>query len=70
MMKQTTADIGNCKIIIAENSDKAIGIGIEVGYAKAKMKPIIYLRRKTTDHSSTVSGISDFHIIYEDTSDL
>jgi nucleoside 2-deoxyribosyltransferase len=70
MMKQATADIDKCDILIAETSDKGIGIGIEVGYAKAKMKPIIYLRHKTADHSTTVSGISDFQIIYENISDL
>ena len=70
MMKQATADIDKCDILIAETSDKAIGIGIEVGYAKAKMKPVIYLRHKTADHSTTVSGISDFQIIYENIPDL
>ena len=70
MMKQATVDIDKCDILIAETSDKGIGIGIEVGYAKAKMKPIIYLRHKTADHSTTVSGISDFQVIYENISDL
>jgi len=70
MMKQATADIDKCDILIAETSDKGIGIGIEVGYAKAKRKPIIYLRHKTAEHSTTVSGISDFQIIYENLSDL
>ena len=70
MMKQATADIDKCDILIAETSDKAIGIGIEVGYAKAKMKPVIYLRHKTADHSTTVSGISDFQIIYKNIPDL
>ncbi|HET6769991.1 MAG TPA: nucleoside 2-deoxyribosyltransferase [Chitinophagaceae bacterium] len=70
MMKQAISDIDRCDILIAETSDKAIGVGIEVGYAKAKMKPIIYLRHKNADHSTTVSGISDLQIIYEDIPDL
>ncbi len=70
MMEQAAADIDRCDILIAETSDKGIGIGIEVGYAKAKMKPIIYLRHINADHSTTASGISDFQIIYEDISDL
>jgi nucleoside 2-deoxyribosyltransferase len=41
MMQQAMADIDNCDILIAETSDKGIGIGIEVGYAKAKEKPVI-----------------------------
>lgn len=70
MMKQAMADIDNCDILIAETSDKAIGIGIEVGYAKAKGKTVIYLRKKEEEHSTTVSGISDFQIVYRDTNDL
>jgi 2'-deoxynucleoside 5'-phosphate N-hydrolase len=70
MMQQAMTDIDRCDILIAETSDKGIGIGIEVGYAKALNKPVIYIRRKEAEHSTTVSGISDFQIIYADTSDL
>lgn len=70
MMQQAVTDIDNCYILIAEVSDKAIGIGIEVGYAKAKHKPVIYLRQKDAEHSTTVSGISDLQIIYSDINDL
>jgi nucleoside 2-deoxyribosyltransferase len=70
MMQQAMNDINRCDLLIAETSDKAIGIGIEVGYAKANNKPVIYLRQKETEHSTTVSGISDFQIIYSDINDL
>ncbi|MES1222157.1 MAG: nucleoside 2-deoxyribosyltransferase [Bacteroidota bacterium] len=70
MMQQAIADIDNCDLLIAETSDKGIGIGIEVGYAKAKCKPIIYLRKKDAEHSTTVSGISDYQIVYRDSVDL
>jgi len=70
MMQQAMNDIDSCDLLIAETSDKAIGIGIEVGYAKAKGKPIIYLRKQTAEHSTTVSGISDFQIVYASTEDL
>lgn len=70
MMMQAMSDIDNCDILIAETSDKAIGIGIEVGYAKAKNKIVIYLRQKETEHSTPVSGISDFQLIYDDPEDL
>lgn len=70
MMKQAMADIDNCDILIAETSHKGIGIGVEVGYAKAKNKTVIYLRQKDTEHSTTVSGISDFQIVYLNTTDL
>jgi nucleoside 2-deoxyribosyltransferase len=70
MMQQAMADIERAYILIAETSDKGIGIGIEVGYAKAKNKPVIYLRQTNAEHSTTVSGISDFRIIYDDVIDL
>ena len=70
MMNQALADIDSCDMLIAETSHKGIGIGVEAGYAKAKNKPIVYLRHENAEHSTTVSGISDFQIIYTDTSDL
>ena len=70
MMQQAMTEVDQCDLLLAETSDKGIGIGIEVGYAKAKGKPVIYLRQKDAAHSSTVSGISDFQIIYLDRSEL
>ena len=70
MMKQAMDDIENCDLLMAETSDKAIGVGIEAGYAKAKHKPVIYLRQKEAAHSTTLAGISDFQIIYEGEDDL
>ena len=70
MMQQAFYDIENSDLLIAETSDKAIGIGIEAGFAKAKNKPVIYLRNYLAEHSTTMSGISDYHIIYKDVTDL
>jgi 2'-deoxynucleoside 5'-phosphate N-hydrolase len=70
MMKRAMEDIDACDLLIAETSDKGIGIGIEVGYAKAKGKPVIYVRNQSADHSTTVSGISDYQILYADAADL
>jgi len=70
MMKRAMKDIDTCNLVVVEASHKAIGIGVEAGYGKGKNKPIIYLRRKDAEHSTTVSGISDFHIIYDSISDL
>lgn len=70
MMEQAMKDIDNCDLLIAETSDKGIGIGVEAGYAKAKNKPVIYLRQTDAAHSTTVSGISDSQIIYSDSGDL
>jgi hypothetical protein len=70
MMKQAFSDIDNSDILIAEVSDKAIGVGIEIGYAKARGLIIIYLRNIYTEHSSTVCGTSDYKIFYENELDL
>jgi 2'-deoxynucleoside 5'-phosphate N-hydrolase len=70
MMQRAMSDIESCDMLIAETSFKAIGVGIEAGYAKAKGKPVIYIRKKTAEHSTTVSGISDFQVLYDDAGDL
>ena len=70
MMSQAMKDIENCDILIAETSEKGIGIGIEVGFAKARGKIVIYLRQQNAEHSTTVSGISDFQIVYSNSEDL
>jgi len=70
MMQQALADIDRCDLLLAETSDKGIGIGIEAGYAKGKNKPVIYMRSYLAEHSTTVAGISDFQVIYESTDDL
>ncbi|MBO9573681.1 MAG: hypothetical protein J7497_15950, partial [Chitinophagaceae bacterium] len=70
MMRQAFEDIEECFLLIAETSDKGIGIGVEVGYAKAKNKPIIYVREKNAPHSTTVCGTSDYQIIYSNLKEL
>ena len=70
MMQKAMEDVEKSAILIAEVSEKGIGIGIEVGYAKAKNIPVIYVRNSSSEHSTTVSGIADFKIIYENVIDL
>jgi nucleoside 2-deoxyribosyltransferase len=70
MMAQAMLDIDNADILIAEASTKAIGVGVEVGYAKAKNKPVIYIRHHDAEHSTTISGMSDFNIVYVNAEDL
>ncbi len=70
MMQEAMQKIDAADLLIAETSDKAIGIGIEAGYAKAKGKPVIYIRNKKAEHSTTLSGISDQQVIYENSIDL
>ncbi|HEV7621154.1 MAG TPA: nucleoside 2-deoxyribosyltransferase [Flavisolibacter sp.] len=70
MMERAFSSIELSDLFIAEVSDKAIGIGVEVGFAKAKGKQIIYLRKRNAEHSTTVSGSSDYRLIYDDTDSL
>lgn len=70
MMQAAFTEIDKSSLLIAEVSDKAIGIGVEVGYAKAKNKPVIYLRNINAEHSTTVAGASDHTLIYKDPTDL
>ncbi len=70
MMHQALKDIDGCSLFISETSDKGITTGVEVGYAKAKGKPVIYLRHQSAEHTDSVFGISDFQIIYANGTDL
>jgi nucleoside 2-deoxyribosyltransferase len=65
MMTVTFEEIDKSDFLIVEVSKKAIGVGIEVGYAFAKRKPIIYIKQKNVKHSTTVDGCSDYIIEYD-----
>ena len=70
MMEVAFKEIDSADFFIAELSTKSIGVGIEIGYAFAKNKPIFYLRKKGTEYSTTAAGCSDFVIVYENELDL
>lgn len=70
MMQQAFADIDSSDLLIAEVSEKAIGVGIEIGYAVAVQKPVIYLRNVLAEHSTTAAGSADHSIIYSNAEDL
>lgn len=70
MMHQAFHEINTADLLIAEVSEKAIGVGIEIGYAAAMKKPVIYLRKADAEHSTTAAGSAGHIIIYSDLSDL
>lgn len=70
MMESALSKIDKSVCVIAELSYQAIGAGIELGYAKAKGKPIIYLFNKKAKQSTTTTGISDGVIDYRNLEDL
>lgn len=65
MMRIAFEEIDKSDFLIAELTKKAIGVGVEVGYAFAKQKPIVYIKREDAKHSTTVAGSSDFVITYK-----
>lgn len=70
MMTKAFDTIEQCDLLIAESSHKAIGVGIEAGFAKGKGKTVIYMRNENAEHSTTLAGLSDFEIIYKNVIDL
>jgi 2'-deoxynucleoside 5'-phosphate N-hydrolase len=70
MMRQAFAAIDACSLLIAETTHKAIGIGVEAGFARGKNIPAIYVRRRDAPHSTTVAGASQYQVIYDDAADL
>lgn len=70
MMTQALDTLRSSDLIIAEVSHKAIGIGIEIGYAVAHRLPIIYLKHQNAEHSTTVGGVATHSITYTTPTDL
>lgn len=70
MMQRALLDIDKSCCLLAETTDKGIGIGIEAGYAKAQGKLVVYLRKSEVSHSTTMSGMADYCVLYRDTKDL
>lgn len=65
LMKFALKKIDESDLVIAELSNKPIGVGLEAGYAKAKGKKIIYIHKTGSELSTTVNGVSDIKIEYE-----
>jgi len=65
MMKTAFEEIDSSDFLIADLTTKSIGVGIEMGYAYAKEKPVVYLRKKGAEYSTTAAGCSNFIIKYE-----
>jgi 2'-deoxynucleoside 5'-phosphate N-hydrolase len=64
MMELALRTLDHTDFLIAEVSEQAIGVGIEVGYAAAKGKPVLYLRRANAEFATTVAGVATHSIAY------
>lgn len=70
MMDQAIKDMDASSLLIAELSEKAIGVGFEVGYAVARNIPVLYLKKEGAAYSKIVGGICSGFISYSDTTNL
>jgi len=70
MMQTAFNEIDNCDLLIAELTTKSIGVGIEIGYAFATKKRIVYLYKESAEYSTTASGSATVCIAYKNTSNL
>ncbi len=70
MMQQAFKEIDLSELLIAECSVKAIGVGIEAGYALGRGKQVWYIRQQNSPHSTTLSGAAHKHFIYRDVEDI
>ena len=70
MMAATQADLRAADLLVAEITHKAIGVGIEIGFAAALGLPIIYARHADAEPSTTVGGLATHTIVYHSPADL
>ena len=70
MMQTAFKEIDSADFLIAELSTKSIGVGIEIGYAFAKGKPVYYVRKMGTPYSTTASGCATAIIVYKEAREL
>ena len=70
MMQMAFAEIERCDLLIAKGSKKAIGIGIEAGYARGIGKLVWYMHAAGTAHSTTLAGTAQKTFVYRDTADM
>ena len=70
MMELALHTLDHADFVIAEVSEQAIGVGIEIGYAAAKQKPIVYIRRADAEYSTTVGGIATHTVAYSTETEL
>ena len=70
LMQLSFRIIRESDIVVAEFSEKGVGVGIEAGYAFSKGKPIIVVAKKGSDISATVKGIAKKVFIYNNPKSL
>ena len=70
LMKVSFSHLQESSICILECSQKGVGLGVEAGYAHAHAIPVVILAKKGVDISTTLKGLANSIIYYEQISDL
>lgn len=70
LMQRSFAEIDASDVVVIDLTEKGVGLGIEVGYAWARDKPIITVARKGAPISTTLQGISRRVFCYESFAEL
>jgi len=70
LMQKSLAELRTCDILIAECSEKSVGLGIEAGYAFSIAKPIILIAKEGSEVSPTLLGIAEKIIFYNNPAEL
>ena len=63
-------EIDSSNFLIIEATSVNVTSCIELGYAKAKRKPIVYLQKAEADTNDLLFALSNFHILYSSPKDL
>lgn len=71
IMEDATRCLNDCDALFVEMSTKQVGVGIEIGLAKAAHKPIIGIRKIGSEPSTTMEGMLDIPVLeYDSPEDL
>ncbi len=70
MLQKAMKEIDTCNFIIVEATNINVISCVELGYAKAKRKPIVYLQKAEATSDEIIFALSNFHILYSSPKDL
>jgi len=70
LVQKALKEIDNSNFVIVETTYETVTSSVEVGYARAKRKPIVYLQHEDVAISPILYGLSNFHIQYANPKDL
>ncbi len=70
LMAKCLEEITDSDLILAEFSDESVGVGFELGYAKAIGKETAYMYKTNSPLEQTADGTVDYFIEYQTAQDV